>query len=182
MRKRTVYAWVISMVLVFAVVLAGCKENSDDGRFDDYVPTTEGKLTITTGLDTYNGKYAFAETTANVAFKLRGAKATSETSVVPVLISEGQVELPVYKIEGNYYVSYNGNDKVNLMILIYPTEAAKGIPVASVAYSDVTFVNGSATVPPSQDEGDGGSGDGGGTGGDGGANEENNEEPEIPSG
>jgi hypothetical protein len=141
MRKNKIYSWVISMALVFGVVLAGC-DNGNSGSGGDGVPTTKGKLTIT-GLTSYNGKYAYAQTTSGT--QVVCMKATSNASAEAVLISGSQVELPVYKFDGSNLASYSGSDTISLGIAICATKDMEGVPTASGTAS-VTFANGIGTA------------------------------------
>jgi hypothetical protein len=73
----------------------------------------------------------------------------SPSSGEPVPIANGQVVLPVYKLNNNAPVAYTGSDAVSLMIAIYANKQdimSDGNPIAGATVSSVQFTNGGATV------------------------------------
>jgi hypothetical protein len=103
------------LVVVFGLAFTGCPTDSDsDGGG---VPSTSGRLTITWPDAKYDGNFA-AAMISDDAVKGYGEKATSETTMEAVPISDGQVALPVYKYAGSKLESYSGTETVLLYILI----------------------------------------------------------------
>ncbi|MDR2344414.1 MAG: hypothetical protein LBD86_07790 [Spirochaetaceae bacterium] len=135
------------LVFVFGLVLAGCPTDGDGGGGggNNGAPATSGKLTIT-GLGSYNGKFAYATGSIGGASAVVCAKVTSEAAIEAVLISGGQVELPVYKYADYKYESYSGNDTVStLSITIYSSKVI-GAQATAIGSSSVTFASGVGTV------------------------------------
>jgi hypothetical protein len=141
------------LVFVFGLVLAGCptdNDNDSDGDGDggnNGTPATSGKLTIT-GLSSYNSKFAYVTGSTGGGTLLTCGKATSDTNIEAVLISNGQVVLSVYQFTGGKYVSYSGSGTVsNLYITIFPSNVMNGAQkIASGYSSSVAFASGIATV------------------------------------
>jgi hypothetical protein len=139
----------MAALLGASLFFLGCPADSDDddgGGGGGGGPSTVGKLTIT-GLSGYNGKFAMAIGEEG-EIQLFCGKVTGPESVEAVLISGGQVVLPVYKVEGEAPVSYSGNDTVPVGIVIFSVKdiASTSTPVAFGDEIFVTFANGIGTL------------------------------------
>jgi hypothetical protein len=143
MKKLYKLLGIAALVATIGLVSAGCKMDGDgDGDDDDDdTHTTSGKLTIT-GIAACNDKFAIAYTFGEEEVFLGAGSYGGDA----LQISNGQVELPVYKNENDKIISYSGNNTVAMVIEIFLSrDAINEEPIAS-GFAYVTFSKGTGIV------------------------------------
>jgi hypothetical protein len=135
----------LAAALVFGLTVVGCSNGSTDNR----LPATNGRLTIT-GLESYNGKYAYAITSGydyDSELFLMAAETTGAGTGGPGRINDGSVTLKVWRADGAAQKAfvYSGNDQnVRFMVMIYNSTTPYA-EIAAAGYVTVNFTNGIAT-------------------------------------
>jgi hypothetical protein len=118
------------------------------------VPMTLGALIIT-GLGAYNDNFAYAagriETEGEIILGIACGRVTGAQQAEAVLISDGQVVLPVYKTGTAQFEPYSGTDTFSLNIAILSTKVlpVEEEPTNMVAIGtpfNVPFTNGIGVV------------------------------------
>jgi hypothetical protein len=138
MNTKLLFTGIFSLALVFGFM------SCDDDKGGGASPSTKGKLTIT-GLESYNGNFAFASTMIGASEQLVGGKATGAESVEAVPISNGQVELPVYIADATTR-TFKSFEKTGPYALVIVIISSKVIPQSEAERRNIIKESSSAQV------------------------------------
>jgi hypothetical protein len=156
MFNKTNCLGILVIVLVFGMTVVGCDNGDGNGNGGEEFPSTSGSITVNDIESQYNGKYAVIRSSSSTrpagADYLLGCSGGDSSAVDGVIISDGSVTIPVYKINGRTASSYNGNDSgIRIYVEIQSTSAfliSTLFSSSSEVYTifDVEFTNGIATI------------------------------------
>jgi len=159
MKKSNLWMGIPAIILVFGMTAVGCNNDSTDDNNNNGGGGSGGTFTLTDIPAEYNGKYAFAfiglsaSDISDIIYgcqKVNGS-GTPSANFTLCKISNGSVNLPLWKQNGAGVVRYTGDDTaVMIWGYIYnsqtvsQTDSGNGSIKAS-SFSGVAFSNGSAT-------------------------------------
>jgi len=137
-KRRSLLA-IIAVIVMIGLSMAACAEEESGGE-----------LTITDFPASAEGKFAFAMTDGDDELTIIAADSINvkNESVKAGKIKDGKVTLSVYKAEGEKAVDYEGNDKVNFMVMIFDaqnismSEESEAEPVGMGIVPNVQFKDG----------------------------------------
>ena len=149
MKKNNLLFGILAIMLVFAMTVVGCDNDSTDDNGGGG-SGSGGGLTVTDIPSQYNGKYAlFSGSSATV--QIMGAKSINYPNGSMTLdkISNGSITIPGWVLTQTMStVRYSGSETISLGVSIYdsvPDLTLTGA-IAGVYFTSVTFTKGNAKV------------------------------------
>ena len=152
MTKKNLWLGIPAVMLVFAMVFVGCKNDSTDD--DDNGKGGNGTLTINNIPADLNGKYVLVSGFGDETY-LFGFQSKSAGVYTLCLISNGSVSMPTWTAgddSGDNAIRYSGNNAIRCEGYIFESktvtiETADSFMVGKFRSKEsVTFKNGSATM------------------------------------